>query len=42
MVFLRPMTIQKNGVNSRGNGFAVGDANTKTDPIKCLIFQTNN
>ena len=41
MVFLRPMTIQKNGVNSRGNGFAVGDANTKTDPIKCLIFQSN-
>ena len=31
MVFLRPMTIQKNGVNW-GNGFAIGDANTKTDP----------
>ena len=23
-----------------GNGFAIGDANTKIGPIKCLIFQT--
>ena len=30
----------KNGVNC-GNGFAIGDANTKTCPLKCLIFQTN-
>ena len=30
----------KNGVNC-GNGFAIGDANTKNCPLKCLIFQTN-
>ena len=30
----------KNGVNC-GNGFAIGDANTKNCPVKCLIFQTN-
>ena len=29
----------KNGVNC-GNGFAIGDANTKNCPLKCLIFQT--
>ena len=29
----------KNGVNW-GNGFAIGDANTKNCPFKCLIFQT--
>jgi len=30
----------KNGVNC-GNGFAIGDTNTKSCPLKCLIFQTN-
>ena len=30
----------KNGVNC-GNGFAIGDANTKNCPLKCLIFETN-
>ena len=30
----------KNGVNC-GNRFAIGDANTKNCPLKCLIFQTN-
>ena len=30
----------KNGVNC-GNGFAIGDANTKNCPLKCLIFQTS-
>ena len=30
----------KNGVNW-GNSFAIGDANTKNCPLKCLIFQTN-
>ena len=30
----------KNGVNW-GNGFAIGDANTKNCPLKCLIFPTN-
>ena len=30
----------KNGVNC-GNGFAIGDANTKNCPLKCPIFQTN-
>ena len=30
----------KNGVNC-GNGFAIGDANTKNCLLKCLIFQTN-
>ena len=30
----------KNGVNC-GNGVAIGDANTKNCPLKCLIFQTN-
>ena len=29
-----------NGVNW-GNDFAIGDANTKNCPLKCLIFQTN-
>ena len=24
-----------------GNGFAIGDANSKTCPLNCLIFQTN-
>ena len=28
----------KNGVNS-GNGFAIGDTDTKNCPLKCLIFQ---
>ena len=28
----------KNGVNW-GNGFAIGDANTKTFPLKCFIFK---
>ena len=30
----------KNGVNW-GNGFVIGDANTKNCPLKCPIFQTN-
>ena len=30
----------KNGVNW-GNGFEIGDTNTKNCPLKCLIFQTN-
>ena len=30
----------KNGVNW-GNGFAIGDANTKNCPSKCLRFQIN-
>ena len=30
----------KNGVNW-GNGFAIGDTDTKTCPLKCLIFQVN-
>ena len=30
----------KNGVNW-GNGFAIGDTDTKNCPLKCLIFQTN-
>ena len=30
----------KNGVNC-GNGFAIGDANTKNCPLKSPIFQTN-
>ena len=30
----------KNGGNY-GNGFAIGDANTKNCPLKCLIFQSN-
>ena len=30
----------KNGVNW-GNDFAIGDTDTKTCPLKCLIFQIN-
>ena len=30
----------KNRVNW-GNGFAIGDANSKNSPLNCLIFQTN-
>ena len=30
----------KNGVNW-GNGFAIGDANAKNCPLKCLRFQIN-
>ena len=30
----------KNGVNW-GNGFAIGDTDTKNCPSKCLIFQIN-
>ena len=30
----------KNGVNW-GNGFAIGDTDTKNCPLKCLIFQIN-
>ena len=30
----------KNRVNW-GNGFAIGDANSKNCPLNCLIFQTN-
>ena len=30
----------KNGVNF-GNGFAIGDTDTKTCPLKCLVFQIN-
>ena len=29
----------KNEVNC-GNGFAIGDVNTKNCPLKCLIFRT--
>ena len=28
-------------MNNWGNGFAIGDANTKIGPTKCLIFQTD-
>ena len=37
--FGRPVAM-KNGGNW-GNGFAIGDANTKNCPLKCLIFETN-
>ena len=30
----------KNGVNW-GNGFAIGDTDTKTCPLKCLIVHIN-
>ena len=30
----------KNGMNW-GNGFAIGDTDTKNWPFKCLIFQIN-
>ena len=30
----------KNGVNW-GNGFAIGDTDTKNCPLKCLIIQIN-
>ena len=36
IVFWGPMAM-KNGVNW-GNGFAIGDANTKNCPLKCLRF----
>ena len=39
LFFGRPVAM-KNGVNW-GNGFAIGDANTKNCPLKCLVFQTN-
>ena len=37
--FGRPVAV-KNGV-SWGDGFAIGDTNTKNCPLKCLIFETN-
>ena len=37
--FERPVAM-KNRVNW-GNGFAIGDANSKNCPLNCLIFQTN-
>ena len=37
LFFGRPASI-KNGVNW-GNGFAIGDTDTKNCPLKCLIFQ---
>ena len=46
MVFLRPMTIHKNGVNW-GNGFAKTETlklilkMSYVLSLKCLIFQTN-
>ena len=30
----------KNGVNW-GDGFTIGDVNTKNSPLKCLFLQTN-
>ena len=34
------LVAMKNRVNW-GNGFAIGDANSKNSPLNCLIFQTN-
>ena len=39
IVFGRPVSM-KNGVNW-GNGFSIGDTDTKNCPLKYLIFQIN-